>query len=84
MRGYSSVTIRYETIRHPARKSGQCPVCLRKVVRTRVFTNTLSPYNRSRVTGLPATREEIEARLAEQAHLWVPDFTHENCRGKDS
>lgn len=77
-------TYRYSRITARRSFSGKCPVCGRRVTRTRTFEQTVNPFHpaiRALPPGSPndlavaAVRQSVEA----EADKWVPDFTHERC-----
>lgn len=72
----------FNEVKHYARKSGNCPTCGKPVTRSRVFMQTLNPYNRNE-EGRVKSRDEIRAELRVEAEEWEPDFRHqrEECRG---
>lgn len=74
--------ITFDTVKFYARKSGKCPACGKTTIRSRVFEQTLNPYNRNE-QGLVKSRDEIRAELRVEAEEWEPDFRHqkESCRG---
>lgn len=59
--------------------SGKCPVCGKRVTRSRTFEMTVNPFNRNPDTGLPRTWDEVSERLHAEADAWKPDFTHSAC-----
>lgn len=73
------VTYVYEKVSTKRTKYGRCPICGRKVNRSKTFWQTFNPFNRN-PDGSQRTRDEIRADLNAQADWWVPDFTHEGCR----
>lgn len=75
-----SVTYRYDGPTTNRRHTSKCPVCGKRVTRSRTFEMTVNPFNRNPETGLPRTWEEVNERLQAKADAWVPDFTHEKCR----
>lgn len=64
---------------------GRCPVCNKKVKRSRTFENTVSPFNCKVIGGerIPKTWDEVAVDVAAEAAAWVPDFTHAACRTED-
>lgn len=60
---------------------GTCPVCGKKVTRTRTFEHTVNPFN---CTGegdarRPKTWDEVRADVKAKADAWKPDFTCQAC-----
>lgn len=53
-------------------KKVYCPHCNKKLLRTKKFWQTLSPYNRDRF-GLEKTREEVYKDLDIEASIWVKE-----------
>jgi predicted RNA-binding Zn-ribbon protein involved in translation (DUF1610 family) len=78
--GWTTVTTRFEVVRHKAVKSLPCPVCGKRLRRQRTFEQTINPYNRNE-DGTVKTRNEIRAELAAQAAEWArqPE-THPACQ----
>jgi hypothetical protein len=72
------VTERYEPIKHKASRDGRCPVCGRYVRRSRVFSETLSPFNKN-PDGTVKDVTDIRKSLIAKAWAWTPDFTHKAC-----
>lgn len=71
----------FEPIRSTWTKSGLCPVCGRRVRRSKTFEQTLNPFNRNAL-GEPKTRDQIWDELRDKGRAWVPDFTHWRCTGE--
>lgn len=63
----------FEEVSLRASKYLPCPICGKKLRRQTTFTQTLNPFNRSLVTGLPRTREEIYAELQREKAYWEKD-----------
>lgn len=61
-------TVRFERIPLTARKTVKCPGCGKSLKRQRTFEQTINPYNR--VNGIPKTRQQILAELADRADAW--------------
>jgi hypothetical protein len=59
--------------------TGKCPVCNKRVTRSRTFEKTVNPFNRNKETGLIKTWEEVASEVNAEADAWVPDFTHSAC-----
>jgi hypothetical protein len=73
------ITVTYDRVKHPVRKSGECPVCKKKVTRSTTFEATINPFNRNE-NGQPRTEAEIRQILRRDAERWQPNFTHEKCK----
>lgn len=73
-------TYRFAVVQHQEKRPGRCPVCSRKVTRSRTFDQTINPFNVDPETEKPKTRERIQEELRAQAAAWEPDFTHDACR----
>lgn len=73
-----SETIRFERVTARRSKSGKCPVCGRRVTRSRTFEQTINPFNTG-PDGFPKDRAQIWRELGECAEAWEPDFTHDAC-----
>lgn len=61
-----------------ANHSGRCPACGERVTRSRIFVQTVSPYNRHE-DGTPKSDREVWLAVRDEAAAWVPDFTHKRC-----
>lgn len=75
----STEHITYTPVRVPAKRSGKCPACGRRVTRSRTFESTVSPFNRDPETGYPRTYQQVRGVVAAAAVAWTPDFTHAAC-----
>ena len=71
-------TIRFDEISTSCSSTGNCPVCGKRVRRSRTFAQTVSPFNRN-PDGTVRTRAQISAAVLAERSAWVPDFTHEAC-----
>ena len=60
---------RFERVKSSAFKSGKCAVCGKTAKRTRVFENTVNPYNRNE-DGTPRTYAEVRKRVDKMAREW--------------
>lgn len=74
-----SYAVTYPVVTVHAERKGRCPLCHRRVTRRMTFENTVNPFNRT-PDGHVRTREEVRAKLREEAARWQADFTHETCR----
>ena len=59
---------------------GTCPVCGKRVARSRTFEKTVNPFNRNADGSIKTSAEVYDAVKAE-GEAWQPDFTHEACAG---
>lgn len=68
----------FEPISYTVMKSLPCPVCGKRLIRQKTFTQTLNPFNKHR--GKPKTRARILRELEMQADHWthVPE-PHREC-----
>ena len=60
------------------RLAGKCPVCGKRVTRSRKFTHTVNPFNKND-QGKVRTLLEVRECVNAEAEQWVPDFTHAAC-----
>ncbi|MGS2805361.1 hypothetical protein [Nocardia sp. MW-W600-9] len=60
------------------KKSGKCPVCGKRVTRSRTFMQTVNPWNKN-TDGTTRTHTEVGTAVRDEANAWVPDFTHGAC-----
>lgn len=68
----------YQSIKVRPERRGRCPVCGKSSVRSRVFEQTLNPFNRN-PDGSAKTAREVFRAVDAEAAAWVPDFTHVRC-----
>jgi hypothetical protein len=70
---------RFEEVSSWATKSGQCKYCHKSCQRSRTFTNTINPFNKTPsgiVKGFKEVKDDVE-RLAED---WLKEqIYHERC-----
>ena len=76
----------YRRVTVTRRTAGQCPICGKRVTRTRTFEQTVNPFHRA-VQNAPAdaslgdliaaVRESVER----EADGWMPNFIHGKCEG---
>ena len=59
-------------------KSGECPVCEKRVRRSRTYSQTVNPFNRNE-DGTVKTSYEVWLAVRAEGEAWQPDFTHERC-----
>jgi hypothetical protein len=71
-------TYRFEPVIARRHAVGKCPVCGKRVTRSRNFENTISPFNRNE-DGTRRTRAEVRQNVELEADQWTPDFTHAAC-----
>lgn len=71
---------RFQPVRVYAKKSGTCPICGKRVVRSMRFEHTVNPFNRNG-DGTVRTYDEVRAAVNAEAAAWAPDFTHAKCAG---
>ena len=74
----ATVTTRYDEISTAVTSTGNCPVCGKRVRRSRTFTQTVSPFNRN-PDGTVRTRAQVSAAVVAKSRTWQPDFTHQAC-----
>lgn len=74
-------TVTYTPVKYQSQRSGKCPVCGKQVSRSRMFEQTISPFNKDPETGEPRTVRQVQVAVREQAAAWEPDFTHAACAG---
>ena len=70
-------TTRYRSIKRWANRTGKCPVCGKRVSRSRTFEQTVNPYHPAIIEGLGVLG--VVDSVEKEAREWVPDFTHEKC-----
>ncbi len=68
----------YQEISARSSRSGKCPVCNKRVTRSRTFTQTHNPWN-TNPDGTVKTSREVWLAVAALADTWEPDFHHESC-----
>lgn len=68
-------TYKFKPIMHRRQKSGVCPNCGIRVVRTQTFYQTDNPFNKNK-DGSVRTPEQIHEALLLEADLWDPNFSH--------
>ena len=73
----------FRPITRQATRMGKCPVCGKRVTRTKVFSQTVNPFNRDALGQVRSSSEVYEAVNAE-ALAWVPDFRHAVCKAAQS
>lgn len=71
-------TYRFQEVKARASHGGKCPVCGKRVSRSRTFTQTINPFNRNE-DGSVKTPAEVRVAVDAEANAWEPDFTHEAC-----
>ena len=59
----------FPAVKYPAEKYLPCPKCGKKIRRRMTFEQTLNPFNKN-ADGLPKSRREIIAELANRASEW--------------
>ena len=74
--------VEFERIRCAHPKTGNCPVCGRRVTKSQTFEQTVNPFNRNE-DGSVKTREQVRADVHAEAEAWQPDFRHEKCKEKE-
>ena len=76
------VTTTYARVKVTAVTAGPCPVCGRRVRRSRVFSQTVNPWNRNAATGRPRTPHEVQLAVEQEAADWrrIADLCHEKCK----
>lgn len=78
-----SITTRYEEVAVRAERKGRCPGCAKRVVRSRTFTMTISPFNKN-PDGTVRTPAEVRKACSAKAAEWQPSaedevFRHAKC-----
>ena len=58
-----------------------CPVCGKRTTRSRVFRQTVSPFNPAVAPGMSdwLAYEAVEAAVEAEADAWQPDHRHATC-----
>lgn len=73
--------ITFNVVKERAKKSGVCSECGKKRSRTKVFEQTLNPWNKSK-DGNPKTPDEIRAELRAEVKTWLGEaFICASCDG---
>lgn len=72
-------TVRFQEVQTYRKISGKCPVCGKRVMRTRTFTHTINPFNKN-YDGTIKLPSEVRVNVEKEADEWKPNFTHEKCR----
>ena len=62
-------TVVFDKVEHHATNHGTCPKCGGKAKRSKVFHQTLNPFNKG-ADGQTKTRTEIARELVEEAKEW--------------
>jgi hypothetical protein len=73
------ISYTYDSIKAQRTKRGECPICLKKVSRSRTFEHTINPWNRNK-DGTVRTPEEVSICVNAEADKWIPNFTHDKCK----
>lgn len=73
-------TVRFQEVQTYRKISGKCPVCSKRVMRTRTFTHTINPFNKNK-DGSIKDGKQVRIDIEAEADKWVPNFTHDKCRG---
>lgn len=60
----------FELVKLYATKSGRCPKCGKRAIRTTTFSQTLNPFNKN-TEGRPKTRKEIWEDLENERNTWM-------------
>lgn len=68
----------FEVVKFRRSVVGKCPVCEKRVVRSRTFDQTVNPWNRND-DGTVKSRPEVLDAVKAQAAVWSPNFLHEAC-----
>lgn len=78
------VEFQFKELRAYRTHKGHCPVCGRKVRRSRMFRQTVNPYHPAVTWGMSqeAAEKAVREALTVTADEWEPDFTHTNCQAK--
>lgn len=71
-------TYTFPPISLTAKRTGKCPVCGKRVTRSRTITHTVNPWNKN-PDGTVRTHTEVGEAVRDEANAWVPDFTHTAC-----
>lgn len=76
-----SYTERYEQVKLTGYKTVPCLICGRKMKRQRTFSQTINPFNRSKLReGEPKGYAEITSELKEKIEEWKKTpAIHEAC-----
>ena len=69
--------VEFESIKRGITKTGKCK-CGKKLLRSKTFEQTISPFNKNK-EGTLKTRFEIVEELIKEAHSWQPDFICSKC-----
>lgn len=75
--------VTFPVVRVRQKRAGYCPVCGKLANRSKVFEQTVNPWNRNE-NGSPKTTREVAAAVIAEADAWVPtadDLTHAKCQG---
>ena len=72
-------TYRFQKVSARGQRSGVCPECGKRGRRTRMFWQTVSPFNKNG-DGNPKTRIQIGNEVSLQALVWAEgQFVHAGC-----
>jgi hypothetical protein len=70
--------VTFEEVGFKLKKTGKCPICDKRMVRTERFFQTLNPWNM--LDGRPKTREEILEQERTKGAAWKnTPLQHEDC-----
>jgi hypothetical protein len=78
MKSMTTTVYKFQVVKYAAKKSGKCPVCDKRVTRSRTFESTINPYNKNS-DGSVKNFKQVYADVKRLADEWQPDFTHEAC-----
>lgn len=72
--------VKSDTVWRSRSHLGTCPRCGRYVQRRKRFEASVGTFN-CNPDGTPKSAEQVAAELTAEADAWMPDFTHEACKG---
>lgn len=75
--------VNFQPVKARVQRVGECGVCGKRTARSKVFEQTVNPWNVN-ADGTPKTREEVRAAVRAEADAWMPEsFDHKTCREED-
>lgn len=84
MRGFTTRTVTFEKVECKGVRTIKCPCCGKKMKRTKVFMQTLNPFNKGK-DGQPKPYTQIWAEVKASAEAWEAKASEsqELCRACD-
>lgn len=64
-----TTTTRFEQVKYPASKKGQCSKCKKSRTRSKTFIHTVNPFNKNKA-GVPKSYAEVREDVKKEAEKW--------------